>query len=148
MADAATVVGINRTQDGSVCLARGPSTVYILGKERLTRRKHHWGRLGDVTDLYLPALAALKEPVDLVAECYSSDDEIANVDAYRGELEETLLFRDGMRGRKQLWDGDWTRPVGPGCFYYLLTRLIFPVGEDALAMPPYLVRKRTEPPLP
>ena len=59
------VVGINRTQDGSVAVAVGASTVYTLQKERLTRRKHHWGRLGDLPDRYLPAMAALREPVDL-----------------------------------------------------------------------------------
>ena len=32
---------------------------------------------------------------------------------------------------KQLWDGDWNRPAGLGCFYYLLTRMIFPEGEGA-----------------
>ncbi|MDQ4025418.1 MAG: carbamoyltransferase, partial [Actinomycetota bacterium] len=139
-----------------------------------------------------------REPVDLVVECYSSDTEVANRDAYHGELAECLRFRAEMRveqvshhlahlysafhpspfdsaavmvvdaqgsrvrdisepfpqaaaaapdlleiasfydcdraGRaecigKQLWDGDWDRPAGLGCFYYLLTRMIFPTGE-------------------
>jgi carbamoyltransferase len=30
---------------------------------------------------------------------------------------------------KQLWDGDWNRPAGLGCFYSLLTRMIFPEGD-------------------
>jgi carbamoyltransferase len=199
-----TVVGINRTQDGSVAVARGGSTVYSLQKERLTRRKHHWGRLGDLPKLYVPAMPALREPVDLVVECFSSDDEVKHVDAYHDELRATLQFRDeprietishhlshvysafppspfstaaamvidaqgspvrdftercglgeetppdlleissfyrcergpGGRGMrieclaKQLWDGDWDRPKGLGCFYYLLTRLMF-TGEGS-----------------
>jgi carbamoyltransferase len=194
------VVGINRTQDGSVAVARGPDTVYSLQKERLTRRKHHWGRLGDLPNLYLPRMAALREPVDLVVECFSSDDEIKHIDAYHQEVLDTLRFRgeprivtmshhlshlysafppspfpaaagmviDGQgspvrdfteatpgideetppdllevssfyrceRGRppecfaKQLWDGDWDRPTGLGCFYYLLTRVMF-TGEGS-----------------
>jgi carbamoyltransferase len=192
------VVGINRTQDGSVALA-SDATLYSLQKERLTRRKHHWGRLGDLPKLYLPALSALREPVDLVVECFSSDDEVKHIDAYHDELRATLRFRDEPRlmtmshhlahlysafwpspfpsaaamvidaqgspvrdftepcgfgeetppdqleissfyrcerGRpveclaKQLWDGDWDRPKGLGCFYYLLTRLMF-TGEGS-----------------
>jgi carbamoyltransferase len=200
------VVGINRTQDASIAVASGGGAgggggdrVASLQKERLSRRKHHWGRLGDITELYVPSFPELREPVDLVVECYSSDAEIEHLDAYQEELERALRFRDGARavrvshhlahaysafhpspfehaavmvvdaqgsrvrditerfpgddeaapdllevssfyrcdrlGRemecvgKQLWDGDWTRPVGLGCFYYLLTRAIFPDGE-------------------
>jgi carbamoyltransferase len=192
------VVGINRTQDGSVAVASGAS-LYSLQKERLTRRKHHWGRLGDLPRRYLPALPALRGPIDLVVECFSSDDEVKHVDAYHDELRATLRFRDEPRietmshhlahlysafwpspfsaaaamvidaqgspvrdftepcgfgeetppdlleissfyrcerGRpvqclaKQLWDGDWERPKGLGCFYYLLTRLMF-TGEGS-----------------
>lgn len=197
MDDAPTVVGINRTQDASIAVARGRSHVASLQKERLTRRKHHWGRLGDVRDRYLPSFPELREPLDLVVECYSSDSEVENRDAYHDELAENLRFRGEMRveqvshhlahlysafhpslrggrrdgdrrtgsrvrdisepfpgaagaapelleiasfydcdraGRidcigKQLWDGDWDRPVGLGCFYYLLTRMMFPSGE-------------------
>jgi carbamoyltransferase len=219
MTDVATVVGINRTQDASICVTSGPATVYSLQKERMSRRKHHWGRLGDLPDRYLPALRALDEPIDLVIECYSSDSERDNLAAYRRELADTLTFRDGPRvelvshhlahlysafypspfqeaaalvidaqgsrvkdvtesfpaggpatdlevasvygcerGRieclgKHLWDGDWARPVGLGCFYYLLTRLMFqgegsegkvmglaPFGEPAaLGLPPLAV---------
>jgi carbamoyltransferase len=191
------VVGINRTQDASVAVARGPGYVASLQKERITRRKHHWGRLGDLKHLYVPSFPDLREPVDLVVECYSSDSEIEHLRAYHDEVEESLRFRHGARiarishhvahvysafhpspfeeaavmvvdaqgsrvdgltesfpgvedaapdlvevasfyrcerGRvecigKHLWDGDWDRPVGLGCFYYLLTRLIFPAGE-------------------
>jgi carbamoyltransferase len=194
-----TVVGINRTQDGSVAVVTGRTAVQSLQKERLTRRKHHWGRLGDLPSLYRPRMAALREPVDLVVECFSSDDEVRHIDAYHQEVRDTLRFRgeprivtmshhlshlysafppspfataagmviDGQgspvrdfteacgfgeetppdllevssfyrceRGRppeciaKQLWDGDWDRPAGLGCFYYLLTRLMF-TGEGS-----------------
>ncbi len=97
MTDTRTVVGINRTQDGSICVARGSSSVYSLQKERVTRRKHHWGRLGDLENLYLPRLPYLDEPVDLVVECYSSDSEIDNLGAYHDELSESLVFTEGAR---------------------------------------------------
>ncbi len=193
-----TVVGINRTQDASISVARGRGRVASLQKERITRRKHHWGRLGDLERLYVPSFPDLREPVDLVVECYSSDSEVEHLDAYQAELEANLSFRNGRRsarvshhlahvysafppspfasaavmvvdaqgsrvrdvterfpgqddaapdllevasfyacdraGRvecvgKHLWDGDWDRPVGLGCFYYLLTRMVFPTGE-------------------
>jgi len=197
MADVPIVVGINRTQDGSIAVARGRSSMYSLQKERISRRKHHWGRLGDLPKLYRPRMPLLSEPVDLVVEGYSSDTEIQNLDAYRAELRETLdLCRDaqvvlvshhlthlysafypspfeqaagmvidaqGSRARhftepvelapgasgdllevssfyrcerggvecvaKQLWHGDWADPAGLGCFYALLTRTLWPVGE-------------------
>ncbi|NUO99610.1 MAG: carbamoyltransferase, partial [Nonomuraea sp.] len=158
----------------------------------------HWGRLGDLPDLYLPEMPLLKEPVDLVVEGYSSDTEIEHKDAYEEELRETLSLKEdarvvlvshhlshlysafppspfrraaglvidaqGSRVRdftepvplpkgaredmlevasfyrcerggeieclaKQLWDGDWARPAGLGCFYALLTKLLWPEGE-------------------
>lgn len=194
-----TAVGINRTQDGSVAVAHGRSRVHSLQKERLTRRKHHWGRLGDLPERYLPTMPLLREPVDVVVECFSSDDEVKHIDAYHQEVLDTLTFRaeprivtishhlshlysafppspfssaagmiiDGQgspardfteqcglgeetppdllevssfyrceRGRppecfaKQLWDGEWDRPTGLGCFYSLLTRLMF-TGEGS-----------------
>jgi carbamoyltransferase len=195
--DGPTVVGINRTQDASIAIASGDAHVASLQKERLTRRKHHWGRLGDLPNLYLPGFPELREPVDLVVECYSSDTEFENLAAYHQELRDTLRFRGtprvvrvshhlahlysafdpspfdaaavmvvdaqgspvrdvteafpgGAEARddllevasfyrcdrggfeclaKQLWDGDWDHPAGLGCFYYLLTRAIFPEGE-------------------
>ncbi|NJP94164.1 carbamoyltransferase [Nonomuraea sp. FMUSA5-5] len=197
MADFPIVVGINRTQDGSIAVAVGESGMYSLQKERVSRRKHHWGRLGDLPDRYLPAMPLLKEPVDLVVEGYSSDTEIEHAPAYQEEVRETLGLKDGApivlvshhlshlysafypspfeeaaglvidaqgshvrdftedvplppgtdgdllevasfyrcrRGRleclaKQLWDGDWARPAGLGCFYALLTKMLWPEGE-------------------
>lgn len=207
MTSTPTVVGINRTQDGSVCVAT-PTSLVTLQKERVTRRKHHWGRLRDLPELYVPRLAGLREPVDLVVECFSSDDEVQRVGEYEAELHDTLRFGEGgprvvrmshhlahvysaffpspyesaavlvvdaqgsrvrdltesvpgltdrvaadpslgatvevasfyrcdrASGRveclaKQLWDGDWAHPAGLGCFYYKLTRMIFPEGEGA-----------------
>lgn len=198
MTDTPTVVGINRTQDASIAITRGGASMHSIQKERISRRKHHWGRLGDVPNLYLPRMPLLREPVDLVVECYSSDAEIQNLDAYRDELREAFTLTpdaemvlvshhlahaysaffpspfdaaaglvvdaQGSRARdfteripqsigspdlleissfyrcerasgeieclaKQLWDGDWARPVGLGCFYSLLTRMLWPGGE-------------------
>src|SRR4051812_17423460 len=197
MPDTTTVVGVNRTQDGSIAVAVGEETVYSLQKERLSRRKHHWGRLGDLPRLYLPRFPALRQPVDLVVEGWSSDSEVDNIEAYHAELRECLdlkpdarivsvshhlshlysayptspfasaaglvvdaqgsrvrdltetvdlpegtdpdllevaSFYRGEEGRvtclaKQLWDGDWARPVGLGCFYSLLTKMLWPTGE-------------------
>jgi carbamoyltransferase len=199
MQAAPTVIGINRTQDASIAIARGATHVASLQKERVTRRKHHWGRLGDLPDLYLPSFPDLREPVDLVVECWSSDTEVERAGDYQEELERALRFRNGKRAvrvshhlahlysafypspferaavmvvdaqgsrvkdideafpgkegadpellevasfyrcargpgqvecvGKHLWDGDWEHPVGLGCFYSLLTRMIFPHGE-------------------
>jgi carbamoyltransferase len=191
------VVGINRTQDGSIAVAHGSSALVSLQKERISRRKHHWGRLGDLPERYVPRIPLLREPVDLVVEGYSSDAEFENLGHYRAELTGALrLKRDARvvlvshhlthlysafypspferaaglvidaqgspvrhfteavglppgidasllevssfyrceRGRieclaKQLWDGDWAHPAGLGCFYSLLTKMLWPVGE-------------------
>jgi carbamoyltransferase len=219
--DTPTVIVINRTQDGSISVIKGSSIVYSLQKERITRRKHHWGRLGDLKNLYVGQVPYLDEPIDLVVECYSSDSEINTLEEYHQELKEVLTFCDepqivrvshhlahlysafypspfsqaavmviDCQGSpvkhfteawdgsaaanpnllevasfyrcerdhvecisKQLWDGDWGHPVGLGCFYYQLTRVIFP-GEgnegkvmgmapfgqpDALGLPPLIV---------
>ncbi|MDA0646158.1 MULTISPECIES: carbamoyltransferase C-terminal domain-containing protein [Nonomuraea] len=196
MTGSPVVIGVNRTRDGSIAVARGRTSVHSLQKERMTRREHHRGRLRDLPDHYLPRLPQLAGPVDLVVEGYSSDTEIANLAAYRAELRETLgltgdtpvvlvshhlshlysafppspfeeaaglvvdtqgsrvrdftervelprgtpgdllevsSFYRCSRGRveclaKQLWDGDWARPAGLGCFYALLTRMLWPSG--------------------
>ncbi len=198
MEHAPIVVGINRTQDASISVARGPAYVASLQKERLSRRKHHWGRLGDLRDRYVPGFPDLRDPVDLVVECWSSDTEAERLPEYHEELRASLEFRNGarvekvshhlahlysaffpspfesagvmvidaqgspvrdvtepfpgaadaspellevasfyrcQRGKpveciaKHLWDGDWARPEGLGCFYSMLTRAIFPTGE-------------------
>ncbi|MFG1946583.1 carbamoyltransferase C-terminal domain-containing protein [Nonomuraea sp. NPDC048826] len=199
MAGSPVVIGVNRTRDASIALARGRDSVHSLQKERMTRREHHRGRLGDLPRHYLPRLPQLAGPVDLVVECYASDDEIADLAAYRAELRETLglagdtpvvllshhlshlysafppspfeeaaglvvdvqgsrvrdftepvelpggasgdllevasFYRCARAGQrveclaKQLWDGDWTRPAGLGCFSALLTRMLWPSGD-------------------
>jgi len=194
MSELPTVVGINRTQDGSIAVLKGRSLAYSVQKERFSRRKHHWGRLGDLPKHYLPHLPELAGPIDLVVEGFSSDAEIESLSAYRSELVENLgptravlvshhlshlysafypspfeqaagLVIDAQgsrvrdftedvelpagtpddlleissfyrceRGRvrcvaKQLWDGDWDRPAGLGCFYSMLTRMLWPTGE-------------------
>ena len=65
MSESPTVVGINRTQDGSIAVLSGRSLAYSVQKERFSRRKHHWGRLGDLPKHYLPHLPMLAGPVDL-----------------------------------------------------------------------------------
>ena len=93
-----TVVGINRTQDASFAVTHGGDSMFSLQKERITRRKHHWGRLGDLPKHYAPTFAReLSGPIDLVVECYSSDTEIANLDAYSDELRATLPVTDATR---------------------------------------------------
>lgn len=93
MSQTPVVLGINRTADASICLVGGTPFICSVQKERYTRRKHHWGARGDVSDVYARRVAALAEPVDLVVECYSSDAESAHVADYHRELHETLRFR-------------------------------------------------------
>jgi carbamoyltransferase len=97
---APTILGINRTQDASLCLMHGSRVVFSVQKERLTRKKHHWGRLGDLRDVYARALPLLDRPIDVLVESYSSDREIERLDAYEQELREVLpLASDCRRAR-------------------------------------------------
>jgi carbamoyltransferase len=97
MNNPARVLGVNRTQDASICLMEGSRVVCAIQKERLTRQKHHWGRPEDFHSVYRPHLAALNGPIDVVVECYSSDPEGENVAAYEQELQETLTLAPGYR---------------------------------------------------
>src|SRR5687768_10156201 len=97
MRDAPVVLGVNRTQDASICLLHGSDLVYAIQKERLTRKKHHWGRLGDFRDAYVPHLPDLGKPIDVLVECYSSDSEIKNLSDYEQELAETLNLAPGCQ---------------------------------------------------
>ena len=199
MDDTPVVLGINRTQDASICLMHGSHLAWAIQKERLTRRKHHWGKPGDLRDHYLPHLPGLERPIDIVVECFSSDEEIGSLPLYEEELAAALTLSHGSRRArishhlahlysvfhpspfdaaavmvidgqgspvrdfteecglgedtppdllevssfyrcergqqpvciaKQLWDGDWDHPTGLGCFYYLLTRVMF-TGEGS-----------------
>jgi carbamoyltransferase len=99
----------------------------------------------------------------MVIDCQGSPvkdftDTADGFEAADPDLLEVASFYSCERTRidcisKQLWDGDWSSPVGLGCFYYQLTRMIFP-GEgnegkvmglasfgqnDALRLPPLVV---------
>lgn len=91
------VVGINRTQDGSICVMQGSQVLFSIQKERLTRHKHHWGKLGDLREVYRDLVTRLPQPVDAVVECYSSDSEIAHLAEYEAELMQTLKLAPHCR---------------------------------------------------
>jgi carbamoyltransferase len=97
MTDVPVVLGINRTQDASACLMQGSRLLWAIQKERLTRHKHHWGKPGDVRDLYGPRLPWPERPLDVVVECFSSDDEAGNLARYDDELDATLRLASGCR---------------------------------------------------
>ncbi|MES3023062.1 MAG: carbamoyltransferase C-terminal domain-containing protein [Pseudomonadota bacterium] len=97
MNDAPLVLGINRTQDASICLMHGSQLLWAIQKERLTRHKHHWGRQGDLRDVYLPRLPGLARPIDVLVECYSSDAELDFLPAYEQELADTLVLAPDCR---------------------------------------------------
>lgn len=100
MSDAPTVLGINRTQDASITMLRGSQMVCSIQKERLTRQKHHWGKLDDLRNVYAPKLFCLDETIDVLVECYSSDNELARLPEYEQEIAETLkLAPDCKRAR-------------------------------------------------
>ena len=94
------IVGINRTQDGSLCIMQGSRVLCCIQKERLTRQKHHWGKLGDLREVYRNVVPGLDQPIDVLVECFSSDDEIKNLDRYQHEIGEVLeLAPDCKRAR-------------------------------------------------
>ncbi|MCB1055240.1 MAG: carbamoyltransferase [Acidobacteria bacterium] len=91
------ILGLNRTQDASLCLVEDGRVSVHVQKERLTRRKHAWGRPGDVGRVYRTRVPEIAAPVDMVVECFSSDPQRAKLDEYRRELEEELTFREAPR---------------------------------------------------
>jgi carbamoyltransferase len=94
------VVGINRTADGSICVMRGSEVLCSIQKERITRQKHHWGKLGDLRDVYRGVVTGLDLPIDAVVESWSSDTEIERLDDYEKELQEVLKLKpDCKRAR-------------------------------------------------
>jgi carbamoyltransferase len=100
MTDTPVVLGINRTQDASICLMRGSELAWAIQKERLTRRKHHWGRTGDLAEVYARRLPGLDQELDVLVECYSSDAEIERLADYESELVQALrLAPDARRAR-------------------------------------------------
>jgi carbamoyltransferase len=86
------VLGINRTQDGSICLMQGSEVLCCIQKERITRQKHHWGKLGDLREVYRGAVPGLDEPIDALVECYSSDREIERLADYESEIAQVLTL--------------------------------------------------------
>jgi carbamoyltransferase len=93
----AVILGVNRTQDASICLMHGQRVVCSVQKERLTREKHHWGRLDDFRDVYLPRVLALRRPIDVLVECDSGDRETEKLAAYEQELAQVLTLASGCR---------------------------------------------------
>src|ERR1700748_1892024 len=91
------VLGINRTSDASVCLLGSEGLIYSTQKERLSREKHDWGAVGDFRDNYIKRIPALREPIEMVVQCYSSDAEIKNLRDYHLDLSEVLKFRGEPR---------------------------------------------------
>ena len=91
-----SVLGINRTQDASICLLQGGVVVCATQKERLSRTKHAWGSLGDFA-MYYSKLQELSSAIDLVVECFSSDPQITLLEEYRSELTKCLRFRGEPR---------------------------------------------------
>ncbi len=70
MIEAPTILGVNRTQDASITLMRGSRVVFAIQKERLTRQKHHWGKLDDFRDVYGGRLPGLDKPITALVESY------------------------------------------------------------------------------
>lgn len=90
MSDTPVVLGVNRTQDASICLMQGARLLCAVQKERFTREKHHWGRLGDFPEVYRKRVPALDQPIAVLVECWSSDEEAGNFAAYERELDDML----------------------------------------------------------
>lgn len=88
------------TQDASIYLMHGSQVVFAIQKERLTRQKHHWGKLGDFRMAYISHLPDLNKPIDVLVECYSSDSEIRNLSSYEQELAGTLNLAPGCRRKR------------------------------------------------
>lgn len=93
---APSILGINRTQDGTISIFEGGKHVMSIHKERLTKRKHHWGRLGDM-QLYKDRIAAVDRPYDLVVECWSADNEREKIEQYHEELRTVLNLKPDAR---------------------------------------------------
>lgn len=93
------VLGINRTQDASICLIRGDEIIFAIAKERLTRRKHDWGAPGDFENFYVPGIPELTaRPIDAVVECFSTQQPSARRTAqYHDELRRVLPLAPGAQ---------------------------------------------------
>ncbi|WP_207426746.1 carbamoyltransferase C-terminal domain-containing protein [Pedobacter sp. SYSU D00535] len=87
------ILGINRTQDGTISVFDGGTHVMSIHKERLTKRKHHWGRLGDIK-MYKEQIPAVDREYDLIVECWSADDEYLKKEQYHEELRTVLNLKE------------------------------------------------------
>jgi carbamoyltransferase len=76
---------------------QGSTILWAIQKERLTRKKHHWGKTGDIGGIYLPRLPGLDREIDVLVECYSSDNEFGRLAEYEEELAGTLRFAPGYK---------------------------------------------------
>lgn len=90
------ILGINRTQDASITLFEGGHHSFSIQKERLTRQRHHWGKLGD-SELYRSRLVSLKQPINLIVEGYSCDKELKNIELYHKELRENFSLTNDAK---------------------------------------------------
>lgn len=97
MSNEPLVLGVNRTQDASACLMQGSTMLWAIQKERLTRHKHHWGKIGDIRNIYLPRMPGLDREIDVLVECYSSDAEFSNLAGYEQELAASLRLAHGCK---------------------------------------------------
>jgi carbamoyltransferase len=91
-----SILGINRTQDSTISIFEGGNHIMSIHKERLTKRKHHWGRLGDIK-LYKEHIPIVNRPYDLIVECWSADTEIEKKEQYHEELRRELPLHDKTR---------------------------------------------------
>ncbi len=94
MSNLPLVLGLNRTSDASFCLI-DEGQVFVGRKERLNRKKHAWGTLGDIA-LYKELHPAFAKPIHAIVECYASDDERGRLGQYRAELEDQLNLADDV----------------------------------------------------
>jgi carbamoyltransferase len=95
---------------------RGARVEWCIQKERLTRKKHHWGAVGDFRN----------------GAAHFTESWLG-AQATPGDWREVSSFYRADRARvecigKQVWDGDEARPAGLGMFYFLLRQAMFP-GE-------------------
>ncbi|SFC72272.1 carbamoyltransferase C-terminal domain-containing protein [Massilia yuzhufengensis] len=97
MDDTPVVLGINRTEDASICLMHGSHLAWAIQKERLTRQKHQRGTPGDLREHYLPRLPGLDRPIDIVVECFPPDETSGRLPLYGGDLASTLALAPGSR---------------------------------------------------
>ena len=79
------IIGINRTQDASISVFDNGEHVVSIQKERLTKKKHHWGKLGDIR-MYKDFTSKLHGYADVIVQSFSSDKEISNIPNYEEEL--------------------------------------------------------------